>query len=64
MRDNIIKMPLAAVPTAVVANDVNDVGDPLCLATNEYSVGKFKASGVRPSGVKNPIWGHWIAVCR
>ena len=59
-----ITLPLSSSPIQVVANDMADHNDPLCLATSYYSEGKFKVSGDRIKASDPQLWGHWIAICK
>ena len=59
-----VTLPLSSIPIQVIANDVAEHNNPLCLSTSGYSEGKFKVSGDRIKGSDNQLWGHWIAICK
>ena len=45
-------------------NDCNTAGNPLVLATYNYSKGKFIVDGKRILEDNiNYVWGYWIAIC-
>lgn len=59
-----VTLPLSSSPIQVVATDMADHNNPLCLATSYYSEGKFKVSGDRIKSSDSQLWGHWIAICK
>ena len=56
-------MPLAATPVAVVANDIAEHTNPLCLSTAVYGKGTFNVYGDRIKQANSQLWSHWIAIC-
>lgn len=59
-----ITLPLSSFPIVVVANDMADYTNPLCLSTSDYVEGKFKVYGDRIKTTESQLWGRWIAVCK
>lgn len=59
-----ITLPLSSFPIVVVANDMADNTNPLCLSTSDYVEGKFKVYGDRIKTTGSQLWGRWIAVCK
>ena len=59
-----ITLPLSSNPIQVVANDMAEDGNSLCLSTLSYAEGKFKVTGTRADSQQPALWAHWIAVCK